>query len=75
MDGDLYYICWDNSIANVSSQHPWQRPQSMAARSLPRSQSRWRANGLLRQGKLYRAGEKVADESPLGLNDPDLHQR
>ncbi|CAE7326310.1 RDR2 [Symbiodinium sp. CCMP2592] len=86
LDGDRYYVCWNNCI--VSSVSPCQEEPAQAVETGPKSQhSRadpaWLARAqehMLKPetihekdliGRLYKAAEIIADESELGIRDPD----
>jgi len=90
LDGDLYYICWDEAIvehvtplsAKPDSTEACNHAPTVSercgalgdswfleARKYILSSSNMSAKRLI--GKLYRAGEAVADESELGLCHPD----
>lgn len=85
LDGDLYWVCWDLSLVASAKEEPEVERTETA--ELPRASaelgSAWLK--LARQhmldpevlqqrnliGRLYRAAEKRAKSSHLGLRDPD----
>lgn len=85
LDGDLYWVCWDASLVASAKEEPEVERTETA--ELPRATaelgSAWLR--LARQhmldpevleqrnliGRLYRAAEKRAKSSHLGLRDPD----
>mmetsp|Transcript_85388 Transcript_85388/g.150959 ORF Transcript_85388/g.150959 Transcript_85388/m.150959 type:complete len:641 (+) Transcript_85388:52-1974(+) len=87
LDGDLYFVCWDDSIvrhvkpaacteaAGNCGKEASQKQEQLAGRWLAEARQYMLSGGAAKTksmiGKLYCAGEKVADKSPLGLDDPD----
>merc|ERR1712216_965015 len=83
LDGDLYSICWDDSIVQLvqpvplaeASKEPSQEREPLGNTWLDQARQYLLGGGASQVqrmiGKLYCAGERIADKSPDGLQDAD----
>lgn len=87
LDGDLYLVCWDETILSQMEASPLpdleleddgklKTLESADPEWLDKAQEMMLDAGKLNAmgqltGKLYKLGEKIADKSVLGLKDPD----
>jgi len=87
LDGDKYFVCWTESIvksvcpqedlepAVSAGQPPPKPPKGLGTGWLDQAQAHMLSAETLHEGhqigRYYRAAEKIADESELGIRHPD----
>lgn len=85
LDGDKYYVCWDAAIVREITRRPLQAPAESSIMTLaaapPGADWLQKAQEVMFDpagvrdgdciGRLYNESERIAKQSPLGMDDPD----